>query len=64
MSQGLDRGLYHRRNLVETAFSVLKRRYGENLKARKHRNLVKEIKLVIYNTISIEQSGEHLCSFG
>lgn len=36
MSQGFNRELYHRRNLVETAFSVLKRRYGESRRARKN----------------------------
>jgi transposase len=43
--------LYHRRNLVETVFSVLKRRFGECLKSRKFRNQVKEIKikLILYN---------------
>jgi transposase len=33
--------LYHQRNLVETMFSVLKRKYGESLCARKYRNQVK-----------------------
>jgi len=30
-----DRELYHYRNLVETMFSVLKRKYGEEIEARK-----------------------------
>jgi hypothetical protein len=36
---------------VETAFSVLKRKYGESLKARKFRLQVKEIKMkvILYN---------------
>jgi len=45
MAKNVDRALYHRRNLVETTFSVLKRRFGECLKARKYRNQVKEIKM-------------------
>lgn len=42
------------KNLVETAFSVLKRKYGEELKARKYRNQAKEIVYVIQVRISIE----------
>jgi quaternary ammonium compound-resistance protein SugE len=37
--------LYHCRNLVETMFSVLKRKYGEEVKARKYWNQAKEVKL-------------------
>jgi len=46
-----DEELYHRRNLVETAFSVLKRKYGEEIKSRKYWNQVKEIKikLIVHN---------------
>ncbi|HEU19904.1 MAG TPA: IS4/IS5 family transposase [Deltaproteobacteria bacterium] len=46
-----DEAIYHQRNLVETVFSVLKRRFGENLKARKYWYQVKEIKIkiVLYN---------------
>jgi len=42
---------YHQRNKVETAFSVLKMRFGGSLKARKYRLQVKEIKIkvVVYN---------------
>jgi transposase len=42
---------YHQRNKVETVFSVLKRRFGESLKARKYRLQVKEIKIkvILYN---------------
>lgn len=36
-----DEELYHRRNLVETAFSVLRRKYGEEIKSRKYWNQVK-----------------------
>ncbi|MCS3924834.1 transposase, partial [Methanosalsum natronophilum] len=43
--------LYHSRNLVETMFSVLKRKYGEEIKSRKYRNQVKEVKckILIHN---------------
>ena len=44
---------YHERNKVETVFSVLKRRFGESLKARKFRLQVKKIKIkVILYTLS------------
>ena len=49
-----DEELYHRINLVETAFFVLKRKYGEELKARKYRNQVKEIVYVTQVRISTE----------
>jgi hypothetical protein len=46
-----DPVLYHQRNKVETVFSVLKRKFGESLKARKYRLQVKEIKIkvILYN---------------
>jgi hypothetical protein len=47
LARSLDRFRYHRRNLVETVFSVLKRRFGENLKARKYWYQIKEIKVKI-----------------
>ena len=39
------------RNKVETVFFVLKRKFGESLKARKYRLQVKEIKIkvILYN---------------
>jgi len=42
---------YHQRNKVETVFSILKRKVGESLKARKYRLQVKEIKIkvILYN---------------
>jgi len=42
---------YHQRNKVETVFSVLKRKFGEALKARIYRLQVKEIKIkvILYN---------------
>jgi len=43
--------LYHNRNLVETMFSVLKRKYGEEIRAKKYWNQLKEIKfkLLVHN---------------
>ena len=51
LSRAFDLALYHRRNLVETVFSVLKRKFGESLKARKFQSQIKElkIKLILYN---------------
>jgi hypothetical protein len=46
-----DSDQYHQRNKVETVFSVVKRKFGESLKARKYRLQVKEIKIkeILYN---------------
>ena len=46
-----DKTKYNKRNIAETMFSVVKRKFGETLKARKFCNQVKEIKvkLTIYN---------------
>ena len=46
-----DKTKYNKRNIAETTFSVIKRNFGETLRARKFRNRVKEIKvkLGIYN---------------
>ena len=51
LAQSFDFTRYHQRNKVETAFSVMKRKYGESLKARKVRLQVKEIKMkvILYN---------------
>ena len=51
MMISFDSDLYHQRNKVETVFSVLKRKFGEALKARKYRLQVKEIKIkvILYN---------------
>jgi hypothetical protein len=45
-----DKIKYNQRNIAETTFSVVKRKFGETLRARKFRNQVKEIKfkLVVY----------------
>jgi len=51
LSDSFDLDRYHQRNKVETVFSVLKRKYGESLKARRYRLQVKEIKMkaIVYN---------------
>ena len=51
MGKSFDPEKYHQRNKVETVFSVLKRKFGESLKARKYRLQVKEIKIkvILYN---------------
>ena len=51
MIQEFEKVLYHIRNLAETMFSVIKRKYGEEIKARGYWNQVKEIKikLLIHN---------------
>ena len=36
MVREFDGGLYHNRNLVQTRFSVLKRKYGEEIRAKKY----------------------------
>ncbi|MEN6509914.1 MAG: transposase [Smithella sp.] len=47
LAQSFHLNVYHQRNLVETAFSVLKRNYREALKARKYRLQIKEIKMKV-----------------
>jgi len=51
IAQSFNQEKYHQRNKVETVFSVLKRRFGESLKARKYRLQIKEIKIkvILYN---------------
>jgi transposase len=46
-----DKIKYNKRNIVETTFSVIKRKFGEVIRARKYYNQVKEIKikLLVYN---------------
>jgi transposase len=47
-----DKTKYNQRNIAETTFSVVKRKFGEMLRARKFRNQVKEVKLkLIVNNI-------------
>jgi len=47
-----DKIKYNQRNIVETIFSVVKRKLGETLRERKFRYQVREIKikLIVYNT--------------
>jgi transposase len=51
IAQSFDQEKYHQRNKVETVFSVMKRKFGESLKARKYRLQIKEIKIkvILYN---------------
>jgi len=51
LALAFDDEKYHQRNKVETVFSVLKRKFGEALKARKYRLQIKEIKIkmILYN---------------
>jgi len=51
MALCFDLDQYHQRSKVETVFSVLKRKFGESLKARKYQLQVKEIKIkvILYN---------------
>jgi len=55
LSRSFDLTSYHRRNLVETVFSVIKRKFGESMKARKFQSQIKElkIKLILYNISKI-----------
>jgi transposase len=51
MAQLFNDTIYPRRQLVETKFSVLKRKFGGDLKARKFRIQIKEIaiKMIVCN---------------
>nr|WP_321498246.1 IS5 family transposase [uncultured Methanolobus sp.] len=51
MEREFNRELYHNRNLVETMFSVLKRKYGEEIRAKRYWNQLKEVKfkLLVHN---------------
>ena len=51
LARSFDEDTYHQRNMVETVFSVMKRKFGESLKARKFRLQIKEIKfkVILYN---------------
>jgi transposase len=55
LARSFDQTRYHQRNKVETVFSVLKRKFGESLKARKFQAQIKElkIKLILYNISKI-----------
>jgi transposase len=59
--EGFDRN-YHRRSNVESAFSALKRKFGENVRSRNPIAQVNEIlcKLIAYNlTVVIHEIFEH-----
>ena len=51
MSGNFDRERYGQRNNVETVFSVIKRRFGDEIKGRFYRSQVKELKLkcIVYS---------------
>jgi predicted transcriptional regulator len=51
MAQQFNDTIYPRRQIVETKFSVLKRKFGGDLKARKFRIQIKEIaiKMIVCN---------------
>ena len=51
MAENFDRVRYGQRNKVETVFSVIKRRFGEEIKGRFYRSQVKELKLkcIVYS---------------
>ena len=51
LNRDFDKSLYSKRNMVETVFSVLKRKLSETVRARKYWFQVKEIKirLIVYN---------------
>ncbi|ADI73096.1 transposase IS4 family protein [Methanohalobium evestigatum Z-7303] len=51
MIEDFDVALHRKRSMSETSNSVLKRKYGEEIRARIYRNQVKEIilKVVVYN---------------
>ena len=55
LARSFDEKTYHQRNKVETVFSVMKRKFGEALKARKYRFQIKEIKfkVILYNLSKI-----------
>ncbi len=55
LARSFDQTRYHQRNKVETVLSVLKRKFGESLKARKFQAQIKElkIKLILYNISKI-----------
>lgn len=58
MYSNFDEERYRERNNVESAFSVIKRRFGKDLKARKYQCRVKEIKIkiILHNLTKAVQS--------
>jgi transposase len=63
IAQSFDLDKYHQRNKVETVFSVLKRKFGESLKARKYQLQIKEIKIkvILYNLSRMILTFSILC---
>jgi len=51
MFRDFDKEKYGHRNMVETVFSMIKRKYGDTVRSRKYFNQVKEIKIrmVLHN---------------
>lgn len=51
MAENFDRKRYGQRNKVETVFSVMKRRFGDEIRSRHYRGQVKELKLkcIVYS---------------
>jgi hypothetical protein len=47
IAQSFDKEKYPQRNTLETVFSVMKRKSGESLKARKYRFEIKEINIQV-----------------
>jgi len=45
MFESFDQVKYGQRNLVETVFSIIKRKYRDTVRARKYYNQIKEIKI-------------------
>jgi transposase len=57
MFENLDREKYGQRNLVECAFSMIKRKYGDTLRSRKYYNQLKEIKIrIILHNMLLKKS--------
>jgi hypothetical protein len=65
MSNNFDRIIYETPNLVETVFSVVKRRFGECVRGTRFRNQVKEIKLkcIAYSVDRILKEQKIFCMY-
>ena len=63
MNLVFDKIKYNQRNMAEKTLSVVKRKFGETLRAKKFRNQVKEIKvkLIVYNIDRNRKTGEIIC---
>ena len=61
MSENFDRQRYGQRNKAETVFSVIKRRFGDEIKSRGFRSQVKELKLkLIVYSIDLFLKGQRI----